>query len=169
MVGSPLHPSGGLTGPLSGTPALSNRLLIPMAALRTTAPVDGTSLYLGFQSTEVFIPKVGRAVFFHYVFESPHGDACYQLLVNGAVFPGYIWGAGTFWTPDGRYLAAQWTGPEVDRRGRTTVVIDLHLWKWIDAPGFIPESISNTGVRGKAHGGNQVSLTFERQTGWKAA
>ena len=133
------------------------------------APVDGKPIYLGFQSTEVDIPSIAQQVYFHFVFEPPHGDGCFQLLFRSAVFRGYIWGTNTYWSPNGRMLVAEWTGPFDERIGRTVVIIDLLSWQWIEARGFQVMSIDDYGIYGKDVGGNVASMDFSQQVDWNAA
>jgi hypothetical protein len=133
------------------------------------APSDGKSLYLGYQSTEVCVHKTGEIVYFHYVTEPPHGDALLQLMVRCSVFPGYIWGSSTYWSPNGRYLVAEWTGFDIFRPSRRTVLIDLILWKYIDCESFLVQCIDDSGVHGKDVGGNRATILFLRQTDWQAA
>lgn len=133
------------------------------------APTNGGALHFGYESTEVYVHHSALTVYFHFVFQPPHADGCFQLLFRGAVFKGYIWGSASYWSPSGRYLVAEWTGPFVDKLTRTTVIIDLLMWRWIDAPGFVPESIDDHRIRGKTTGGSIASISFERQTEWNAA
>ncbi len=138
-------------------------------ATNLTSPSDGSPIYLGYQSTEVYVPRTAQTVYFHFVFQPPHADGCFQLLLRGAVFKGYIWGTNTHWSPNGRFLVAQWTGPFDSQLSRTLVIIDLITWQWVEAKGFNLMSIDDLGIHGKDIGGNRASLLFSRQTEWNAA
>lgn len=136
-----------------------------------SAPTDGKPLYLGFQSAEVTAPASGVEAYFHCLGEpAPHADALFQLLVKRRVLRGYIWGTSTFWSPNGRFLAADWTGVSSDTRlDRRLVLIDLIEWTYVDCGAFHLAQIDDEGLHGKDAGGNRASIRFVRQTDWNAA
>ena len=134
-----------------------------------SAPTDGRPFFLGFQSTEVELPELETSAYFHFVFERAHSFGYFQLLFRNRVFPGYIYALDTFFSPSGRYFAANWTGPYYDAFKPTFVVIDLLEWRWVESNVFIAKNADEQGINGEDIGGNISSINFLRQSAWNAA
>lgn len=132
------------------------------------APTDGRALVLFFDSTEVQVPATGERVLFSFEFQPPHADGLFKLSLRGAPFPGLIWGSHTHWSPNGRYLVAEWTGVDLSSLRRGLVLIDLQDGGYVDCGGFMIHSIDNDGIHGKDGGSAGVSIRFAEQVMWRA-
>lgn len=141
--------------------------LSPVPHKRLRAPIDGSGLYLGYQSLQVVVQASGSCVDFCYVTEPPHGDALLEMRWQQHIFPGLIWGSTTYWSPDGRYLMADWAGPPRSPLQRVCVLIDLQAWRYVALNGFRPTFVDAVGFHGKAVAGQVPIVRPDQPIDWQ--
>ena len=139
-----------------------------MKLQRIEAPTDGTPFWIFHDSSEVLSPNRKTAAYFHHLSQMPHGDSYFQLLFAKRVFPGFIWGTASFWSPCSRFIAASWAGFSDVPQTRQGVLIDLAQWRFLDlGPFFEIRRIDEICIEGTDIGGNPRRFNFERIDSWQ--
>ncbi|MDG2522151.1 hypothetical protein P7B02_11425 [Caulobacter segnis] len=97
---------------------------------------DGQSRWAGMGDYILRSPDGGHEIALRYLGEPPHGDSYHELQVDGVKLPGYAWVCNFAFTPDSKFLAANWMAECYERR---TVVIDVHERRF----AVLPEHLVN--------------------------
>ncbi len=134
-----------------------------------TAPIDGSPLVLGYTSTEVEIPGTGDTVYFHFVGQQGMADGWFELLHRCKVFPGYIWGSQTYWSPNGQFLFADWYDTSLDTANRQFVAISLKCSRYSTIWLRKVLSVGNSQLHYTAPSGYNKVFDFADTSTWKSA
>ncbi|TXI96722.1 MAG: hypothetical protein E6Q34_00650 [Burkholderiaceae bacterium] len=83
---------------------------------------DGTSNWAGMRDYILISPNQLHRIVLTYKGEPPHGDSYHRGLIDGRIFPGYIWGCMFAFSACSRYVIFSWM---TKLYARQTVVVDL--------------------------------------------
>ncbi len=94
---------------------------------------DGQARWAGMGDFVLVSPDGAHRVELTYVGEPPHGDSYHRATIDGAAFPGEVWGCLFAFSACSRHLVFSWMAKRYERR---TVVVDLQDRRYCALPCY---------------------------------
>jgi hypothetical protein len=122
--------------------------------------------WAGMGNSRLVAPNSRHVVELTYEGEPPHGDSYHGAVVDGHVYPGYVWGCMFAFSSCSRYLAFSAMPTKFERR---TAIVDMNEHRHFLLPVYIYQfSICWPSVIGEGALSEGKRYTFKGTEQWLA-